>query len=66
MGFSAWSHEADGDVEEDLFGLAAAAKEGSQYEAEQSLGQPLKAFGQAQRLLVGAWGWSYWDPSSVS
>jgi hypothetical protein len=43
MGFSAWSHEADGGVE-DLFGLAAAAK---QYEAEQSLGQPLKAFGQA-------------------
>jgi hypothetical protein len=46
MGFSAWSHEADDGVE-DLFGLAAAAKGEAQYEAEQSLGQPLKAFGQA-------------------
>jgi hypothetical protein len=44
MGFSTWCHEADGGVEEDLFRLAAAAK---QYEAEQSLAQPLKAFGQA-------------------
>jgi hypothetical protein len=33
MSFSAWNHEANGGVE-DLFRLAAAAKGGSQCEAE--------------------------------